>query len=1189
MQNKAKFLFRHFNKSSMIALKRIALALLVSPTLVVAQPKENSPLKFNVIPPAPEAASIGKYVDMPVSAYTGLPKIEVPVYELKSFELTLPINLSYHASGVKWEEIPSWTGANWTLNAGGVVSRTIRGRNDEELYVGFFSTVPFNQYSVSSFFNANGSVNLNMANSNFNYINSAGNCGVLASPPSIQYQNVLYASKGGLDLEPDLFFFSLPDGQSGKFVYSRDKQLKLIPNQYANITYVNDAQGKPFLKWVIVGKDGTKYYFDSSETTRNTSTCGELFNGTAETFTIPEVFAPSTWKLTKMESANGLDYINFEYDPETLVYQNTVSTTTYDRVGGNVPTPGASTCLNSTTVYGARLKRIYTKSGYEVRFIAGGARTGMTGGAMLTEIQVYYKTDIIKKTVLTYDGLLALLSVRDFYGTANAATPAYDFTYYTDGLNGSNYNRDSYGIDHWGYNNSAPASQNYTKSPPVIYQNWYYNGANREPDLASCRWMTLKEVRYPTGGRTVFDYELHDYSNTPTFTDLTYSPGLVPIESIEFNVVNNANVNYSQTKNFTLPTATDIVVLYEIPAIPGGGIPASGCHASISKPGFTTINYISGSAKDSSAPIQNFGAGTYTLSAEFTPSFFAWAGLDLSTLKFYVKVYRVQTWQERVQNNALKGGGLRIKKISNYGDQTLSKTYSYINRTTGISSGKLATFPMYAYLSDFYEGQNNPLGGCNVTTSGTVLVRANATTIPLSVNQGSHVGYDEVTEYYGDELVNNGYTVYNFTNAPDAGNANFPFVPNQSFSYKNGLLLKQEDYTAANRLVKRTVNGYTYLADPGPVVQGLKISQSYNGACTGCHSRTFAANFFSEATEKVQLASTTFETYDSKEDSYVQGNSIFTYDPITDMVLVKEEQISNGGTKKKYTRYNYHPTILNAVTREYSYYSTANTSPFYYIGGVNKNYNGTYLKPDRIDLLETLQTSYTTNVPSTSLFKQRLLFNAFDAQGNVLSFKKDSDPATTFIIWDSNKLFPIAQVVNPTALVQVAHTSFENLSNEGNWTFTLNANAADQKAGKQSHNLTSNSITHAGLAANTKYVVSYWAKGTAPTINNVTANNDAPAADSDGWRYYEKVVNAAAAFTLTISGTALIDELRLYPQGAQMTTYTYDPKTGMTSSSDVNSFISYYSYDTRNRLEYLQDFEKNLLKRNEYSYQRDNN
>ncbi|MFM8913183.1 MAG: hypothetical protein ACKOE6_09755, partial [Flammeovirgaceae bacterium] len=150
-----------------------------------------------------------------------------------------------------------------------------------------------------------------------------------------------------------------------------------------------------------------------------------------------------------------------------------------------------------------------------------------------------------------------------------------------------------------------------------------------------------------------------------------------------------------------------IVVLYEIPAIPGGGIPVSGCTASIGKPGFTTINYLSGSAQVFAAPIQNFGSGTYTLSAEFTPSQFAWGGLDLSTLKFYVKVFRVQTLQERVQNNALKGGGLRIKTVTNYGDQTLTKNYSYVSRTTGISSGKLATFPMYAYVAGLNDGQMN--------------------------------------------------------------------------------------------------------------------------------------------------------------------------------------------------------------------------------------------------------------------------------------------------------------------------------------------------------------------------------------------------------------------------------------------------------------------------------------------------
>jgi len=36
-----------------------------------------------ILPPSPDAAALGKYGNIPVSTYTGVPNIEVPVYTIK--------------------------------------------------------------------------------------------------------------------------------------------------------------------------------------------------------------------------------------------------------------------------------------------------------------------------------------------------------------------------------------------------------------------------------------------------------------------------------------------------------------------------------------------------------------------------------------------------------------------------------------------------------------------------------------------------------------------------------------------------------------------------------------------------------------------------------------------------------------------------------------------------------------------------------------------------------------------------------------------------------------------------------------------------------------------------------------------------------------------------------------------------
>ena len=73
--------------------------------------------------PTPNAASLGHYGDIPVSYYTGNPGITIPLYEITVREVTLPVKLDYDASGVQMNVLPSWTGYNWTLSAGGAITK----------------------------------------------------------------------------------------------------------------------------------------------------------------------------------------------------------------------------------------------------------------------------------------------------------------------------------------------------------------------------------------------------------------------------------------------------------------------------------------------------------------------------------------------------------------------------------------------------------------------------------------------------------------------------------------------------------------------------------------------------------------------------------------------------------------------------------------------------------------------------------------------------------------------------------------------------------------------------------------------------------------------------------------------------------------------------------------------------------
>lgn len=55
----------------------------------------------SIVPQSPTVASLIQYADCPVSCYSGVPQINIPLYEVNIDNFKIPISLSYNASGIK--------------------------------------------------------------------------------------------------------------------------------------------------------------------------------------------------------------------------------------------------------------------------------------------------------------------------------------------------------------------------------------------------------------------------------------------------------------------------------------------------------------------------------------------------------------------------------------------------------------------------------------------------------------------------------------------------------------------------------------------------------------------------------------------------------------------------------------------------------------------------------------------------------------------------------------------------------------------------------------------------------------------------------------------------------------------------------------------------------------------------------
>ena len=82
-------------------------------------------------PKSHNIASVGHYEKYPVSMYTGIPTIEIPIFTIEVGGLSQPIKLSYHASRIKVTDATSLVGLNWSLQYNSSVNRQLRGLFDE--------------------------------------------------------------------------------------------------------------------------------------------------------------------------------------------------------------------------------------------------------------------------------------------------------------------------------------------------------------------------------------------------------------------------------------------------------------------------------------------------------------------------------------------------------------------------------------------------------------------------------------------------------------------------------------------------------------------------------------------------------------------------------------------------------------------------------------------------------------------------------------------------------------------------------------------------------------------------------------------------------------------------------------------------------------------------------------------------
>lgn len=207
---------------------------------------------------------------------TGTFHYKVPLYTLGNGGFSLPISADYAAKGVKLEDHWILLGNNWTLNTGGIVSRTVRGGiADEEFNCG---------YSWAEY--AREPVPLADDRKKVNLHQRDGECDI---------------------------FTAVFNGRSVSFIIrmTADHQIYAEPLEQTDVRIECEAsRGEVINGWVITDETGNRYIYRQKEWTSDV--CLEeavSFNGIRNKSYI------SSWYLSRIEPANASPVI-FTYCTE---------------------------------------------------------------------------------------------------------------------------------------------------------------------------------------------------------------------------------------------------------------------------------------------------------------------------------------------------------------------------------------------------------------------------------------------------------------------------------------------------------------------------------------------------------------------------------------------------------------------------------------------------------------------------------------------------------------------------------------------------------------------------------------------------------------------------------------------------------------------------------------------------------
>jgi|GEM_PF-1783374 len=462
-------------------------------------------------PLTPEASGLMKEINYPINYSTGLPDIKIPIFDIVSGDLKLPIYISFHASGHKVEDLSGLIGLNWTLHIAPTITRSINGSDDFQGYLNPTNPVlPFEQPSQYPVYKQN-----------------------------------IHSKNPHLDEEPDDFYYSFI-GESGRFSFKRTcptcstfeaitfpyKAEHKVARVNNNGLELKDGNGVTYLYNELQyssgrGQGAEIVEFKCKKISSATGKGSISFLYKFQSGTIPSTnrhvdYARITYAepLEATRSGGYLYHKNNKYTLHRNITTRQINYSSADAVAtGSIVPPAINYITNPLFLDKVEFQDGYIRiegTPYEV-----------------SKLKIYNHSDQLLKEITFVQGTLSSNSTKRILKEMIIAAPGQVNQVYAFGYFGNHGMKDlDPRFDHWGYFNGngsiIPPNSTSERSIPSLtlpLNIFSFNnspildtlkvlGGNKEPNLDATKSYMLERITYPTGGSTVFEYELNKYLNS---------------------------------------------------------------------------------------------------------------------------------------------------------------------------------------------------------------------------------------------------------------------------------------------------------------------------------------------------------------------------------------------------------------------------------------------------------------------------------------------------------------------------------------------------------------------------------------------------------------------------------------------------------------------------------------------------